>query len=312
MTTTRRNFLSSATAAAVLPVASSAIAGTPPTNAAAGPFMFCLNASTIREQTQDIRQQIRIAADAGYDGIEPWMRHLTQYVEAGGSLSDLRKIISDAGLTVESAIGFAQWIVDDPERRKKGLEDAKRDMDILAQIGGHRIAAPPTGATKGPKLDLFVVAARYRALLEIGDETGVVPQLEVWGHSVNLSRLGESVMACVEASHPKACLLPDVYHIFKGGSEFGGLALLDDAAIHAFHMNDYPASPSRAEMNDSHRVYPGDGIAPLTEILNMIGGNGRSVVLSLELFNRDYWKQDALEVARIGLAKMKAAVAAAG
>jgi hypothetical protein len=31
----------------------------------------------------------------------------------------------------------------------------------------------------------------------------------------------------------------------------------------------------------------------------------------LELFNRDYWKQDALEVAKTGLSKMKACVAAA-
>ncbi|MDG1897742.1 MAG: TIM barrel protein, partial [Fuerstiella sp.] len=223
MTTSRRNFLSSAAAATVLPAAASATAAAPAPLAAADSFTFCLNTSTIREQTQDIREQVQIAADAGYTGIEPWMRHLSQYVEAGGSLSDLRKRISDAGLTVESAIGFAQWIADDPERRQQGLEDAKRDMDILAQIGGLRIAAPPTGATKGPKLDLFVVAERYRTLLEIGDETGVVPQLEVWGHSTNLSRLGESVMACVEASHPKACLLPDVYHIFKGGSQFGGL-----------------------------------------------------------------------------------------
>ena len=28
--------------------------------------------------------------------------------------------------------------------------------------------------------------------------------------------------------------------------------------------------------------------------------------LSLELFNRDYWKQDPLEVAKTGLAKLKA------
>ena len=26
-------------------------------------------------------------------------------------------------------------------------------------------------------------------------------------------------------------------------------------------MNDYPAQPPRAEMNDAHRVYPGDGVA---------------------------------------------------
>ena len=64
-------------------------------------------------------------------------------------------------------------------------------------------------------------------------------------------------------------------------------------------------------MNDSHRVYPGDGVAPLSKILQMIGGGGRSVSLSLELFNKDYWKQDPLEVAKTGLAKMKAAVAKA-
>lgn len=312
MTLNRRNFLATS---AVTAVAASATAPAATPGSAAGDersFRYCLNMSTIREQTDDILEQIRIAAEAGYDGIEPWMRHLTKYTDGGGSLPDLRKKISDAGLTVDSAIGFAQWIAEDAEARRKGLEEAKRDMDTLAQIGGTRIAAPPTGANRGPKLDPFVMADRYRTLLEIGDEIGVVPQLEVWGFSTNLSRLGESVMVCVEASHPKACLLPDVYHIFKGGSDFGGLALLADNAIQVFHMNDYPAEPARADMNDSHRVYPGDGIAPLTNILSMIGGQGRSVTLSLELFNKDYWKLDPLDVAKTGLAKMKAAVAHAG
>ena len=313
MTIDRRTFLSTAATATVV-----AAVQPEPSNAAVSQsslsessFTYCLNMSTIREQTDNIVEQIRIASTAGYQGIEPWMGNLAKYKDGGGSLSDLKKRIDDAGLTVESAIGFAQWIVDDVAQRAKGLEDAKRDMDLLAQIGGKRIAAPPVGAQKGDKLDPFVMAERYHELLKVGDETGVIPQLEVWGFSTNLSRLGESVMVCVEANHPKACLLPDVYHIFKGGSGFGGLALLDDNAIQVFHMNDYPAQPSRTEMNDSHRVYPGDGIAPLTEILNMIGGNGRTVVLSLELFNRDYWKQDALEVAKTGLQKMKASVTAA-
>ena len=50
-------------------------------------------------------------------------------------------------------------------------------------------------------------------------------------------------------------------------------------------------------MNDAHRVYPGDGVAPLGEILRTLRGNGCRCVLSLELFNRDYWKQDAMQVA---------------
>lgn len=271
-------------------------------------FRYCLNTSTIRGQQLGIVEEIRIAGAAGYDGIEPWIRSISQFVEGGGKLSELRQRISDAGLTVDSAIGFAQWIVDDPQKRRMGLEEAKRDMDMLREIGGTRIAAPPSGANQGPRIDLLTVTERYRALLELGEQTGVVPQLEVWGFSANLSRLGETLFVCAEADHPQACLLPDVYHLFKGGSGFSGLQLLSDTAVHVFHVNDYPASPAREQISDADRVYPGDGIAPLSRILNHVGGNGRQVTLSLELFNRSYWEQDAKLVAQTGLEKMKASV----
>lgn len=318
MNSDRRRFLTSATTLGAGVFAGNLFAegnpNTMETPSSQGRFRYCLNTSTIRGQEVGIVEEIRIAGEAGYDGIEPWMGSINTYVEGGGKLADLRRRIEDAGLTVDSAIGFAQWIVDDPEKRKAGLEEAKRDMNTLREIGGTRIAAPPAGATNGPKLDLFVVAERYRTLLELGASIGVIPQLEVWGFSTNLSRLGETVFVCVEADHPSSCVLPDVYHIYKGGSGFGGLGLLSAAAVHVFHVNDYPAEPGRPEINDSHRVYPGDGIAPLKEILTMIGGTEGSrsnapVTLSLELFNREYWQQDAMVVARTGLEKMKASVA---
>lgn len=275
----------------------------------ARPFRYCLNMSTIRGQQLGVVEQVELAAKAGYDAIEPWMREIDAYVQGGGSLRDLGKRIVDLGLTVESAIGFARWIVDDEEERKQGLEQAKRDMDTLRQIGGKRIAAPPVGATNRTDLDLFQAAERYRALLEVGREMGVVPQAEVWGFSKSLSRLGETTFVAVESGHPDACLLPDVYHIYKGGSDFAGLKLLGPRAIHVFHVNDYPADPPRATINDSHRVYPGDGVAPLKQILRTLYDNGCRCVLSLELFNRDYWKQNAEQVARTGLEKMRTAVA---
>ncbi len=272
------------------------------------PFRYCLNTSTIRGQGLSLVEEIRVAARAGYDGIEPWIREIDKHVEDGGSLDDLRKRIADAGLAVESAIGFSAWIVDDENRRREGLEEAKRSMDLVRQIGGARLAAPPVGATDISGFDLFNAAQRYRALLELGDRMEVVPQVEVWGFSKTLSRLGEAVFVAVESGHPKACLLPDVYHIYKGGSDFTGLRLLSGAAIHVFHVNDYPSDPPRATINDAARVYPGDGVAPLGDILAGLRASGFRGALSLELFNRDYWKQDALTVARTGLEKMKEAV----
>src|SRR5690606_27079714 len=150
---------------------------------------------------------------------------------------DLRKRLADLGLTVESAIGFAPWIIDDDAKRAEGLEQARREMDLVRQIGGERIAAPPAGATREPRVDLMAAARRYRALLEAGDAIGVVPQVEVWGFSANLSRLGETALVAIESGHPKACILPDIYHIYKGGSDFAGLGLIAGRAVHVFHVN---------------------------------------------------------------------------
>jgi sugar phosphate isomerase/epimerase len=276
----------------------------------AKPFRYCLNMSTIRGQDLSVPDEIDVAGNAGYDAIEPWIGELNEYVQGGGSLADLKKRIDDHGLSVESAIGFASWLVDDDERRKAGLEEARRDMDLIAKLGGKRIAAPPAGVPRGQSVDLFRAAERYRALCEIGDEIGVVPQVEMWGGNPAIGRVGTAILIAVESGHPKACFLGDVYHTYKGGSDFNGLKLLGPQALQVFHMNDYPADPPRESIGDQHRVYPGDGIAPLADILRNFLAVGAAPVLSLELFNRDYWSQDALAVARTGLEKMKAAVAA--
>lgn len=271
------------------------------------PFRFALNTSTIMGQKLSLAEQIDVAAKAGYEGIEPWIRDLAAYQEAGGKLADLRKRLEDHGLAVVSAIGFAPWIVDEEAARAKGMEQMRQEMEWVAQLGGRWIAAPPVGATKG-SIPLAAIAERYRKILEIGQQVGVTPQLEVWGPSQTLGRLSEAVYVAIETGHPQACLLLDVYQLYKGGSHFEGLRLVAGTTMHALHINDYPADPPRETINDSHRVYPGDGVAPLDRILRILYETGFRGYLSLEIFNREYWKQDALQVARTGLEKIRTAV----
>ncbi|WZO99980.1 sugar phosphate isomerase/epimerase family protein [Isosphaeraceae bacterium EP7] len=274
----------------------------------AEPFGYSLNTSTISGQKLPITQVVDIAAKAGYRGIEPWVRELDQHVADGGSLKDLGTRIADAGLSVEGAIGFFDWGVDDEARRGKAMDEARRNMDLVRQIGGKRLAAPPAGLVDVAGVDLLKLAERYRALLVLGDEMDVVPQLEIWGFSKTLGRLGEAALVAIEASHPKACILPDVYHLHRGGSGFGSIPMLSGSDFHVFHVNDFPATPEASKLDDSHRVYPGDGVAPLTSLLRNLRSIGFRGMLSLELFNRELWKQDPLVVARTGLEKIKAAV----
>ena len=276
-----------------------------------GAIGYCLNTSTLRGQKLTVAEEIKIASELGYDAIEPWIRELDDHVKAGGSLEQLGRELRDRKLTVESAIGFFEWAVDDDARRKKAFDEARRNMEMVRALGGKRLAAPPVGLTNTTGVDLLRVAERYRALLELGDEIGVVPEVEVWGSSKTLHRLGEAALVAIESGHKSACILPDVYHLYKGGSSLQGLTLLDGAAIHVFHMNDYPANPPRATITDADRVYPGDGIAPLGELVRILHAIGFHGFFSLELFNRDYWKQDARTVARTGLEKMRAIVGSA-
>jgi len=124
-TPSRRDFYGVAAA-----VVATGVTGQPePTERPSMPTLprYCLNTSTIQGEKIPIERQIEIAATAGYDGIEIWLRDVERYVEAGGKLASLRKQLDDSRLTVESAIAFAPWIVDDDAARAKGLEQAARD-----------------------------------------------------------------------------------------------------------------------------------------------------------------------------------------
>ena len=296
-----------------------ALAGACGAAAAAGPlpqgniegFRYCLNTATLQGYKLSIVQLAEVAAKAGYHAIEPWLSEITAYARQGGSLPDLRRHIADLGLTVESAIAFPQWVVDDAARRTAGLEQAKREMDLVAQIGGKRMAAPPAGANNGPELALPQIVERYRAVLELGGQAGIVPELEFWGPSANLHRLAEAAYVAIASDHPKACVLADVFHLYKGGSGFSGLRLLSAQAVQVVHLNDYPAAPARERVTDRDRVFPGDGVAPMKQILGDLRRINPAVVLSLELFNPAYWNGDPLETAKRGLAKMKQAAEAA-
>lgn len=269
-------------------------------------FKYSLNMSTIRGQELGFIKEIQTAAAAGFTSVEIWLDTFQVFLQNGGSTLEAKQIIDGLGVTVENAIGFAPWIADDDKTRTKGLLQLERQMGLLAEMGCHRIAAPPAGATGLPVINLDIITDRYRKVLEIGDRTGVKPILEMWGGSHNLKKISDVLYVAAASEHKNASVLIDSFHIYKGGSSLNSLPLVGKSAIEVFHINDYPAGISPEKISEPDRVYPGDGAAPLKEMLQIIKNPEKPIVLSLEVFNESYYKQDALQVAKTGLAKMKA------
>ncbi|MEP7232647.1 MAG: TIM barrel protein [Ginsengibacter sp.] len=272
------------------------------------PFRFCLNTSTIMGQKPGLLHSIEIAAAAGYDGMELWINDIREYLKQGNSIGSLASFLSAKDIMVEDAISFTQWMVDDDTIRKAALIELEEEMKIMAALGCHRIAAPPAGVSKDSPIDFQKAGARYSDILSLGRKYKVMPQLEFWGSSGTLYNLSQALAIAAAADDRDARILTDVYHLFRGGSGFDGLTMVNRRVIEVIHMNDYPGNIPVNELTDSDRVYPGDGAAPLKQLLRDLKTMGGTKVLSLELFNKTYWAEDALVVAKTGLQKMKALV----
>ncbi|MDO4586384.1 MAG: sugar phosphate isomerase/epimerase family protein [Planctomycetia bacterium] len=269
-------------------------------------FRLCLNTGSLNGYHLTLEEELETARQANFHFVEIWINRLEDYLKRGKNIQDLKKWLDDNDLKIESAIGFATWIVDDPDRRRQGLDQMRREMEYLAQLGAQYIAAPASGFQNRQSHDLAVYADRYREILQMGDETNVYPLLEVWGTSPILSRLSNAMTIAAEAAHSQAALLLDTFHLFRGGNSFESLNLISGNAMPIFHINDYPAQPEREQQNDGHRVFPGDGVAPLSRILTILQKNGFKGALSLELFNDHYFKtMKPLELAQTGFQKMQ-------
>src|ERR1700720_525639 len=96
-------------------------------------FVYCLNTSTIRPTP--LLEKIEVAGKAGYSAIEPWNDEITAYLEQGGTLAELNRVIAGAGLRVVSVIALHGWITSEGLEHQRVLEDCQRRMAQAVELG---------------------------------------------------------------------------------------------------------------------------------------------------------------------------------
>src|SRR6516162_1398386 len=263
-------------------------------------FLYCLNSSTIRPTP--ILKKIEIAGKAGYTAIELWHDDIDAHLASGGTLREIRKALDDQNLDVPTTIYVKGWFETTGAAHTAELDECKRRMAQSVEVGAlHVIAGPPAGMA-----DHDQGARNYRELLEIGLSMGVRPAMEFLGFVDDINTIEDALEIITRAGHPAGTIVLDPFHIFRGGGSPEGIARLRDSQIAIMHFNDSPASPPRETQHDKDRVYPGDGHLDLARELNLLRKVGYDRWLSLELFREDLWAANPLEVARIGLDKMRA------
>ncbi|MBP3964704.1 sugar phosphate isomerase/epimerase family protein [Paenibacillus lignilyticus] len=269
------------------------------------PFQASLNASTLFPFKLNVLEQITVAAEAGYEGIELWVSDIEAFLAGGGTAEQIRECLTRNNVAFANAIAFFKWADADAAVRAEGFAQAERELRMLAELGCRAAAAPPFGDVAS--VSLSEMGQYYAELTALGREIGIDVYLEFWGKASNLSNVNEAKEVVLASGIEQAQVLLDPFHMYTGGSSVEDLKQLQGSQIGIVHANDYPAAPSREVITDAQRVFPGEGVAPLKEIAEVLYASGYRGFLSVELFIEDFGSLTAAEVASKGITTLKQA-----
>lgn len=106
------------------------------------PWPICLDFATIRP-VKTLKEKVDIAAEAGYDAVEPWDSDLVEYEKSGGDLREMNQYIRDKGMFVPSMIGLWGCLPATEAEFQESLEATRNRMRMAAEIGCEHVQTIP-------------------------------------------------------------------------------------------------------------------------------------------------------------------------
>jgi 2-keto-myo-inositol isomerase len=272
-------------------------------------MLLGLNGATTMKAS--LWKDIEVAKAAGYELIEIWAAKLDAAVAEKG-LPAVKAALADSGLK-PWAINSIEHISFRNAADERGVKDRCRQFtDIANEIDCKNIVVVPGFAPKGAS-QKTIVEESVRILHDLSDIAGDIGLAYefIGGQGLSVGTLGEDKIIVQAANRANVGLVIDTFHFHAGESSFDDFKGLDPAKIFIFHINDVEDLP-RADMRDSHRLFPGLGVLPLPEMLANLKKIGYHEMASLEIFRPEYWDMDPLAVAKEGRAAMQKVLGAAG
>ena len=120
---------------------------------------------------------------------------------------------------------------------------------------------------------------------ELAKTYGVSLMLEFAKTSTLANSIQTALQIIREANHPNARLMLDTFHFYAGVGKVEDLELLKDGELAHLHFEDIPDTPPREQLgSQTHRLFPGEGTAPLKRTIEILKRKGYSGPASMELF----------------------------
>ena len=271
----------------------------------AGAMFVCMHEAS--SDRFDFKTAMEGWARAGIRAVEPNLMKVREFAQKE-SPAIARRLLDDLGLKAVSSSNQT-GLAEPGEQRAQSLEQLKWKVELAQAIGADRIVAPSVGAGTYAEDDYKRGADNLREAGEIGKPFGVAIMLEFARTSRFAACLPTALKVVRDANHSHVRVMMDTYHFWGGTSKFEDLELLRDGELHHLHFEDVPADPPREILGQPNRVWPGDGIAPLRRIVELLKRKGYAGPASLEMFNPAIQSMDPYEVAKKARAAIETLIA---
>ncbi len=213
------------------------------------------------------------------------------------SLAAAKRLLTDLGLTPVSAAAVLPDVWIPGPARAASLETWKMRSDQYAELGLKKIYCPSVTNRRVTAEDYKATPDCIREAGEIARRRNLIAMIEFSRASTHISTLTTALKMIREAAHPGVRPLLDFYHFWSGLSKLEDLDLIRAGEIAHVHFQDVPDIP-RELLDQTTRIIPGDGIAPIVPILRKLAAKGYDGPLSVELFLPEFQTGDPYETAR--------------
>jgi sugar phosphate isomerase/epimerase len=243
---------------------------------------------TIRQAS--LLELIELAAAFGFPTLSVPPHIIEQCLASGSSLIELRQRLADAGLriTVIDALtrdlpGAAR-IDEVPETWRANWKFGLDDLIAMAEA----LDAPTINVTHflGKPVSVVDMAQAIAELAARAGQHGRALSLEfIPGTSLPSVGVAAHVIQLAGASNVGVML--DTWHLLRSGDGASNIRALPPGSLRGVQLNDRADIPQSLDGAVSERSLPGEGTAPLADILAAVVDNTPDVSIEIEVFSSE-------------------------
>ena len=257
----------------------------------------------------DTETDLKYAEKYGFDYFEFQMGPLYKYLESH-SLEQLHDFFEDSDIRPLSLNVLEFFNLKTGDALNEILNEFGRMCEIAKVLGIEVIILVPSPNNKGLshmeiKKDSVQIINR---LTEISSKYNIRLAYEFLGFKqTSVNNFSQCYEIIQEVDRPDIGIVLDCFHFYAGGSDLNDLEAADVKKIFIFHINDSKKGGIWT-LQDSDRLWPGEGEIPLAKILHILKAKCFEGVATVELFNPDYWEWDPEKTIKVAKEKTEKAI----